>query len=177
MGAHARYRSVRARTGLARIRHYRPGVAAADDAVFRDLLRLIDQFGWAVRHVGAGAAKGEAAFTYTVGLTAMQHPEVVVTGLPSDVAKAFLNNIGQDVREGKRFSAGLVTDGLTTPSAPVVFIRADDVRGLTAVAQVYGRVEALQMVWPDSTGRLPWVQGYKNPPEAQPLLGDPPDHR
>lgn len=159
------------------IRHYRPVVPNAKDAVFRDLLRLIDEFGWAVRHVGAGTAKGEAAFTYTVGLTAMQHPEVVVTGLPSDVAKAFLNQIGQDVRGGKQFSAGQITDSLTTPAAPVVFIPADDVRGLTAVAQVYGRVEALQMVWPDSKGRLPWVEGYRNPPEAQPLLGDPPDQR
>lgn len=146
-------------------------MAPAEDPVFDDLLRLIDQFGWAVRNVGAGAAKGEAAFSYTVGLTAMGHPEVVVTGLPFNVAHTFLNDIGQEVRDGQEFPSGLVTDGLTAPDAPVVFIRVDDDRGLTAVARVYGRVEAVQMVWPDSSGRLPWVDGYRNPPDAQPLLG------
>ena len=150
-------------------------MSRADDPVLDDLLRLIEQFGWAVRHVGAGTSEGEAAFSYTVGLTAMGHPEVVVTGLPFDVAQVFLNNIGRDVLEGEQFSAGLLTESLTSPGAPVVFIQAEDVSGLTAVEQVYGRVEALQMVWPDSTGRLPWVEGYRNPPQAQPLLGGRPN--
>jgi len=152
-------------------------MAPDEDPVLEDLLRLIDQFGWAVRNVGAGAAKSEAAFSYTVGLTAMGHPETVVTGLPFTVAQTFLNNIGQEVRDGRAFPAGLVTDGLTSPGAPVVFIRVDDDRGLTAVGQVYGRVQAVQMVWPDSTGRLPWVVGYRNPPDAQPLLGPVPNLR
>ena len=62
----------------------------------------------------------------------------------------------------------------TTP--PVVFVHAADTDRLTAVAQVYGRVDALQMVWPDSTGRLPWETGYRNGPDVQPLLGIPPSH-
>jgi len=34
---------------------------------------------------------GAAPFSYTVGLSAFDHPEVVVTGMPFEAAKAFLN--------------------------------------------------------------------------------------
>ena len=154
-------------------RRYRARVTPADDPVLAELLQLIREYEWAVRHVGAGAELVEASFSYTVGLTAMSHPEVVVTGLPFGHAQTFLNNIGADVRAGRRFEAGLTTDDLTRPGAAVVFITAADTSGLTAVGQVYGSVQAVQMVWPDSAGRLPWTEGYNNAPHAQPLLGRP----
>lgn len=86
-------------------------------------------------------------------------------------ALTFLNNIGDDVRNGKRYQDGMTTDQLTEPGAPVVFIRAERVDALTAVEEVYGHVEALQMVWCDSSGHLPWQEGYRNGPDIQPLLG------
>jgi hypothetical protein len=143
----------------------------AEDPVLAELHRLIDEHGWATRHVGAGTETGQAAFSYTVGLTAMGHPEVIVTGLPFDHAQTFLNNIGSDVRDGKQFRPGFATEDLTGPGTPVVFIAVEDTSGLTAVDQVYGSVPAVQMVWPDSAGHLPWVPGYRNQPDAQPLLG------
>jgi hypothetical protein len=142
--------------------------------VVTDLLATIDRHGWAVRHVGPGARREEVVFSYTIGLTAMGHPEVVVQGLPFDVAHAFLNDVGQDVRMGKSFPAGTVTEDLTSPASPVVFIAVEDTSGLTAVEQVYGHVDAVQLVWPDSRGRLPWAEEYANAPWAQPLLGPAP---
>jgi hypothetical protein len=136
----------------------------------------ISEFGWSIRHVGPGTGRGEAAFSYTIGLTAMDHPEVVCTGLPFDHAQIYLNNVGSCVRDGQRFPPGSTTEDFTEPGAPVYFIRAIDVSGLTAVTQVYGQVEAVQMVWPDSAGRLPWHVGYRNAPDAQPLLGLIPEH-
>lgn len=147
----------------------------AGNPVFAELLRLIREHGWAVRHVGAGAEPDQAAFSYTVGLTALGHAEVVITGMPFNHAQTFLNNIGADVRAGQLFEPGLVTEDLTSPGAPVLFLAVDDTSGLTAVEQVYGGVQAVQMVWPDSAGRLPWMDGYGNPPNAQPLLGGRPD--
>lgn len=140
------------------------------ERVLRDLLDLIDQFGWAVRHVFA-VTEEQVGFSYTVGLTAMHHPEVVITGMPEEHAHTFLNLVGDDVRTGKRYQDGITTDELTEPGAPVVFIRAEQVDGLVAVEEVYGRVEALQMVWCDSSGHLPWEAGYRNGPDVQPLLG------
>lgn len=150
-------------------------MSSRSDDVLADLLRMIDEFGWSVRHVGAGSESGEAAFSHTIGLTAFDHPEVVITGMPFEHAQTFLNNIGADVRDGKRFDHGMITEDLTEPGAPVVFLMVVEDEELVAVRQVYGRCAAVQMVWPDSAGRLPWVSGYNNAADAQPLLGPLPE--
>ena len=146
----------------------------SDDPVLARLRALIDEHGWAVRHVGAGTEPGEAVFSYTIGLTAFGHPEAIVTGLPFEHAQIFLNNIGFEVRGGKRFRPGDTTEDFTEPGEPVAFLAVEDTSGLTAVVEVYGSVTALQMVWPDSAGHLPWEEGYANTAEAQPLLGPAP---
>jgi hypothetical protein len=46
-----------------------------------------------------------------------------------------------------------------------------DKTDLTAVDAIYGNVPALQIVWTDSGGRLPWEPGYANPAGSQRLLG------
>lgn len=134
-----------------------------------DLRAKIDACGWAVRNVAdADAAQ---CLSYTVGLTAHGHPEAVMTGLPPDVGTAFLNIVGEIVvREGGRFIAGEATTELAEGAAmPVVAV--SDTSGLTAVEAIYGDVRAIQIVWTDSGGHLPWESGYGNPPGSQPLLG------
>jgi hypothetical protein len=143
---------------------------AAHARVFTDLLGLIEEHGWAVRNVMAGTAADEVCFSYTVGLTAFGHPEVIILGMPYESAQEFLNLIGDEVRRGSRYEHGTVT-GEFTDDARVVFIHAENTDRLTAVEDVYGRVNALQLIWPDSTGRLPWQQGDRNSLGAQPLLG------
>ncbi|WP_407651025.1 DUF4262 domain-containing protein [Agromyces marinus] len=139
------------------------------DRPYQQLLGLITQYGWAIRHVGsAGTAPG---FSYTVGLTAMGHPEFVMTGMPFEASQGFLNLLGADVRDGKRYAAGTVVWDLTEPPAPIAIIAVSETTGLTAIDEVYGRVDALQAIWSDSTGHLPWDEGYRNPPDTQPLLG------
>lgn len=169
-GATRQYVRSRSRTSVREM-------SSGSDEVFEELLRIIDEYGWAVRHVGAGDEPGEAAFSYTVGLTAIHHPEVVITGMPFAPAQEFLNNIGADVRNGKRYEPGTVTEELTGPGAPVVFLDVVQDEQLVAVRQVYGHCSAVQMVWPDSAGHLPWVPGYNNPADAQPLLGPRPEAR
>jgi hypothetical protein len=115
---------------------------------------------------------GAAPFSYTVGLTAFDHPELVATGLPFDVAQSFLNSAGLLVKDGAILENGYVTDALSE-SGTVTFITATDVSGLAAVREVYGEeVQALQLIWPDSSNHYPWDVGYNNPTSAQPLLGD-----
>ncbi len=134
-----------------------------------DLRDKINAYGWAVRNVlDSDPAK---CLSYTVGLTAHEHPEVVMTGLPPEVGTAFLNIVGEIVvREGGRFAAGDVTTELAEgPAMPVLEVA--DKSDLTAVHAIYGDVPALQIVWTDSAGRLPWNAGYANPPGSQRLLG------
>lgn len=134
-----------------------------------DLRAKIDTYGWAVRNVSdSDPAK---CLSYTIGLTAHAHPEVVMTGLPPEVGTAFLNIVGEIVvREGGRFTAGEATTELADgPAMPVLAVL--DKTDLTAVDAIYGDVPALQIVWTDSAGRLPWEPGYANPPGSQRLLG------
>jgi hypothetical protein len=134
-----------------------------------ELRQLIAQHGWAVRHVvDPNPAR---SLSYTVGLTAHLHPEVVMTGLPPDVAHTFLNSAGRIVvHEHGHFAAGEETSDLADGRAfPVIAV--SDTSALTAVAGLYGDVRAVQVVWADSRGQLPWEPGYANPPGSQPLLG------
>ena len=144
------------------------------DEVLADLQEKIEAHGWAVRHVGAGPDGEPRAFSYTIGLTALGHPELVVVGMPFESAQDFLNLAGELVRDGRRFRTGTTTADLTD-GARVAFVPVHDDSGLTAVEQVYGTVEALQLVWPDSAGRMPWDDDHANPPSTQPLLGPLPD--
>jgi hypothetical protein len=146
---------------------------AGPDEPTRQLIGFIEQFGWGVRHVmnGIDDAIEELPFSYTVGLTAMTHPEIVQVGLPRESAHAFLNHVGEMVKNGHRFEAGSTTDELTETGYPIAFIEATDVSGLTAVTAIYGAVQALQLVWCDSSGRLPWDVGYSQEASPQTLLG------
>ncbi|WP_203138006.1 DUF4262 domain-containing protein [Microbacterium sp. JZ31] len=135
-----------------------------------DLKVLVDRHGWAVRHVLADATTTQAAFSYTVGLTSRGWPELVITGLPTDVAHAFISNAVDVQTEEKCFVAGERISALTE-SGDVMFITAEDVTGMTAATAIVGEFRALQLVWPDSTNTYPWEPGYRNPHEAQPLLG------
>ena len=138
--------------------------------VLRDLRRVIDRFGWAVLH-GGGSSPGDPRYSYTVGLAAWQHPEVIVVGLPFQAGETYLNLVGEAVREGARFTTGAATTALTDADSPVVFLQVTDTERLSVAEQFSGSVQALQLVWPDSTGLLPWQEGHRNPPGAQPLLG------
>ena len=134
-----------------------------------ELRSLIDQHGWAVRNVADPDPAN--CFSYTIGLSAHGHPEVVMTGLPPDVGQAFLNIAGDLVVNG---DGSFVTGETTTELAdgpPMPILEVTDRSGLTAVEAIYGEVRAVQIVWTDSRGHLPWEAAYANPPGSQPLLG------
>jgi hypothetical protein len=148
---------------------------AAHGRVIADLRNLIRKHGWAVRNVMPGPTEDEIQFSYTIGLTALDHPEVIILGMPHQSTHEFLNLIGDAVSRGTRYEHGTLTGEFTDDDTPIAFIRAEDTERLTAVDEIYGRVSALQMIWPDSAGRLPWQDGYRNPAAVQPLLGPRPD--
>ena len=150
-------------------RQYRAKVD--DDRMLGDLRALIEQHGWAVRVVAPRVGEEGVPFAYTVGLTAMGHPEIVEQGLPNEVGHQFLNLVGAEVRAGRRFAASSIVRDLAEGDNPVAFIQVEDTSELTAVELVYGVVNALQLVWSDSSGRLPWEPDFGPGAAQQPLLG------
>jgi hypothetical protein len=131
-----------------------------------DLARMVETHGWAIRH----GSSSVAPFSYTVGLTARGWDELVITGLTAYVADVFIRNAVDEQATSGPFRAGGRTAALTE-SGLVAMLRVEDRSGLTAATRLLDHFEVLQLVWPDSTNRLPWELGYGNPPEAQPLLG------
>ncbi|MFE3291990.1 DUF4262 domain-containing protein [Rhodococcus sp. NPDC059234] len=144
----------------------------------RRLLRIIDRCGWALQYVESAVDERgiHPAFCYTVGLTEIDCPEVVVTGRVVDQSAAVLDELGarlwdgDSLRPGERISAG----GL---DLFLVEVRECESWLLGAVALYgQGQVSALQAVWADCEGRLPW-EGTVGSAIVQPLLGPPPGGR
>lgn len=140
----------------------------------RLVIRDVNTVGWHVACVEP--AGGHHGWAFSVGFVqTFGHPEVTIFGLPSDVHRALLDAIGQQLRAGRTFPDGHV-DASLAPPYPCVF-RAVHVGWhavvLPSASWFYGGREftAVQLFWPDRTQRLPWDTGF-DPGLAgfQPLL-------
>jgi hypothetical protein len=137
----------------------------------------IDRVGWAVTMVLPTADDPGVAFAYTVGLTARGFPELVIAGLPPDIAHALLNDLASRVYDwAARFSHGQrIGDLLVGYDAVIVDGPATEALYPGAAYARYGtgRVRLRQVVWPDPRGRFPWEPGYSHDGYPQPLIGRP----
>jgi hypothetical protein len=116
---------------------------------------------------------GEAHVAYTVGLTGIGAPELVITGLRPELAHAILGDLAQRALAGQRWTHRQQLDDLLL-GHPAVIIDGTPTGQIvpgTAYA-MYGRnnVRLQQIVWPDPADRFPWGPGYQYPAHTQPLL-------
>ena len=112
---------------------------------------------------------------YTVGLTGHGLPELIVFGLPPDLARPALRALADDLVAGRvTIAAGQRADDvLAGHPAQFVAVTEPD-RHLPAAAQVYAGapLRALQVVWPDRYQRWPWQTGTHV--ADMPVLGEHP---
>ena len=148
-----------------------------------DLLRrqdeIIDRVGWAVMHILPTENDPDTAtpFAYTVGLTAHRHPELLIAGLPPEVARRLLNDLaGRLYDTAERFTHGQRISDLIAGYDTVIVEGpvTDELLPGLAIAR-YGReqVRLQQVVWPDPQGRFPWEAGYDLERHAQTLIAHP----
>jgi Domain of unknown function (DUF4262) len=108
---------------------------------------------------------------YTLGLTPLGTPELVVTGLRLPRATWLLNEVGLDMLETAVPRPGdelLVEDG---PLMEVVRVAEPSAHLLIAV-EFYGPgIQALQLVYSDDHGHWPWDAGFRGHAGGQPVLG------
>jgi len=137
----------------------------------------IKQVGWAVTAVLPTDDDPAAPFAYTVGLTELGFPDLVIAGLSPQIAQALLNDLAGRVHDRTtRFAHGQRIDDLLV-GYDAVIVDGPATEALypgTAYAR-YGRdlVRLQQIVWPDRHGRFPWDPGYAYDPHVQPLIGRP----
>lgn len=143
------------------------------------IVDTITKHGLAIQGVfrGEDDPQTEPNFHYTVGLAAIDKPEIIAFGLPMNVGHAILNALGFAIlHSGFEVEAG---DEISEVVADytVKMINVDNSwEHLTVANQLYGNPDgvlpALQMVFPDEDGLFPWEPGCDV--DWQPLLGDVP---
>jgi hypothetical protein len=140
----------------------------------RKMLSDIARVGWAV--VGIMEDDEGPGFAFSVGLFHTHgHPEILLIGLPWEVAYRLVNDIGTAIRGGERFEAGRRYDGLAE-GYPTAFepVARDHYREYLGTASWFYQgwdFPVLQCVWPDKAGVFPWETGYDvRFQRAQPML-------
>ncbi|MFD5825425.1 DUF4262 domain-containing protein [Lentzea sp. NPDC060358] len=133
------------------------------------LRRCIDARGWAVQVLERDRA--HPPWAYTVGLTLLGLPELVLTGLPVLQGARLLDTTADHLTRtclpspGKRF---------TPPGGPLLEVVgvARPWAHLLVAARLFGEgIAALQLVHADAAGRWPWDSEYSGLPGGQPVLG------
>ncbi|QII06207.1 DUF4262 domain-containing protein [Rhodococcoides fascians A25f] len=142
------------------------------DEYIGDVKSAIDRFGWALQYVESEVDRDgiHPAFCYTVGLTGFGSPEIVVTGRDPNESSRILNALGTSVASGLlEVEAGI---GCWAAGFELFTIDVPDcVDILHAASDVYGKgcFSAVQAVWKDCDGSLPW-EGIPST-VVQPVLG------
>ena len=110
-------------------------------------------------------------FAYTIGLHEHGLPELLVAGMPPERANLVLNTVAEYIRRGGRPVPGermLIGGELLLDFVQVQHPMAH----LKFAFSIYGPdMRALQLVWPDDNGHLPWCAEFSNGGVRQPVFG------
>ena len=146
------------------------------NSFMRRQTEIVDRVGWAVTFVlpTADDPDDAAPFAYTVGLTAHDHPEVLIAGLDAATSQALLNDLASRVYDkaeifhhGQRVGDLIADyDAVVVDGHPTAQLHPGAAYGRYG----RGRVRLQQVVWPDLHGRFPWDDGYTYPSQVQPLI-------
>lgn len=127
-----------------------------------DILQSVERTGW--HTVGVEWSEDSPSFLYTIGLgTSWDHPEVIVFGLPNEVAYSIVATVVDRVREGMSCATpGIHHDLLGDLPVWVRPVHPSQVERYLGYAMGYYRLvgrpsdlRAVQLFWPDKVGRLP----------------------
>jgi hypothetical protein len=129
------------------------------DADERRCAEDVERYGLHLIHV---APNGDLpGWSYSIGLPdTLQHPELIVFGLPRDTAHAMLNTAADEIRAGRPFSDGAETDalldGYSCLARTVMPIWYEPLVGWARWYHRSDGFQLLQLLWPDRQHRYPW---------------------
>lgn len=135
----------------------------------------IEKFGWHV--VKVAEDKEGPGFCYTIGFhRTLNHPEVIIIGLPGNSAHQILNHIGSLIEAGNRYESGnFYADILDGYQCYMLAAPIEAYPGHLGMAIQFYQEEyfpVLQFIFPNHDHIFPWQKEW---PEAwkhvQPILG------
>jgi Domain of unknown function (DUF4262) len=130
---------------------------------------LLDEHPWVV--IGVEGEGIRPPYSYTVGLTELDLPELVITGLSKERAANVLIAVAEQVLD---IGAPTVGTRIRLPGkrpGEVVRVAEPGVH-LEVAAELFGdRMSAVQLVYADFRGRWPWNKDFRNGRAGQPVLG------
>ena len=144
-----------------------PGSSRAD---YLDYMRnIMDRCGWAVQGIERDGP--HPPWAYTVGLTRLGRPELVVTGMPLHRATHLLNDMAAHALHADNPKLGERVELTGGPVIQMIQV-AEPTAHLRIAAEMFGpRIRALQVVHTDDRGHWPWEGGYRGVRGGQPVLG------
>ncbi|MGK5677609.1 DUF4262 domain-containing protein [Actinoplanes sp. URMC 104] len=132
----------------------------------------IDAFGWAIQMQHPMPGSTAPAYGYTVGLTALQLPELLISGLPDALTAQLLNEAAR-LHVMDPYTAGGIARGCASVELRVVDAPHAPI---TAARQLYPNATptCLQLLWPDNQGSYPGDPGWHEL-ALQPLFNQAPN--
>jgi hypothetical protein len=142
-------------------------------AVLDDTRAKIAAHGWTVIGVFPTPEDPGPSFAYTVGLSGKGLPELAIYGLHTQIAHSLANEVARRmVESGTALQTGDRIEGVLVDDVPLVAVAMTDTTDLNLVREVYGAgAAAVQLVWPDGAGVLPWEDGSRLTDTDQPVRG------
>lgn len=148
------------------------------DETEQNILTDIGRYGWSL--IGVPECAEGPSFVYSIGMMhTLDHPEVIMFGLDIELMWRIVNDIGADVRNGRRFiDTGLyegVIEGFACKVKPVAEAHHTTYLGYAMwhrrhVGRI-GTLRAVQCLWPDRDGVFPDEQNCDpDVVRLQPLL-------
>jgi Domain of unknown function (DUF4262) len=112
-----------------------------------------------------------ALWSYTVGLTAYEVPELLVTGMSMPRATLLLNDAASHALDADAPRPGERIALRDSPLLEIVEVSEPTVYLWTAVKIFGPEVRALQLVHADDRGHWPWDVGFRGGHGSQAVLG------
>lgn len=116
----------------------------------------IKKHGW---HVLSVFSKDAPSFSYSIGFTeTLDHPEIIMSGLDTSLMHPLINDIGQLIKNGQRFTNNQLSEEVIK-GYPVKFSKISELNKeeyLRAAVSIYSieKFDALQCIWPDKEGKF-----------------------
>jgi Domain of unknown function (DUF4262) len=123
------------------------------------IIRNVRRYGWTVQYV-LGEDSRNPSFAYTIGLSRVRHPEIILFDRPPEQAFHALRQLAWPVVTGLSFDEGDDLSDFYPPGERAELLRfPDSSTHLFAANALYRRddeppVPALQLLWPDP---LAWL--------------------